>query len=420
MTPWHVALIQGIDDFALLWVPALIFSLFRRPVLDPREWAAVSLLYAPVCTGLALARPAGFAERTDSKRSLLLDTVRGAGTLLVCAFHFLFDLVRAGLISREHSFAIDLMPLHSLRFTSETAYGSVQFAVILLIGRTAFGDSVVGPFLFFGLAVVGIFARPFGCLDVGVPFFMLISGATAYLQSFRVRSFWFNAALLAAVSIVVTVVTYFTERDKFVRFGVVHCFFIVTVVCAPFRRAPRAAAVVGTLTFFAAAKRIPYPFAIEELPGSIFQEKGFDYTSWLDMVPMYLLGIAGASRLPLYRKFKMPFERFLLVVGRNSLLVYCAHRVYGFLGGNLIAFTMKVVLEGNSLAGKELGARVWAAKDLKAGDLLIALNGTLGTVVREYSAAQGLLTVQFDERADGVSSPINLRPYQIRAPTLEA
>ena len=111
------------------------------------------------------------------------------------------------------------------------------------------------------------------------------------------------------------------------------------------------------------------------------------------------------------RKVKMYF------LSDSLYCIYCTHRIYGFLAANFLAFTMKVMLEGSSLAGYELGARVEASKDLFAGDELLARNGTLGTIVKEYTVSARMMTVQFDSPSDRV---IHLRSYQIRLPTLEA
>ena len=70
------------------------------------------------------------------------------------------------------------------------------------------------------------------------------------------------------------------------------------------------------------------------------------------------------------------------------------------------------------VGGWAMGARVAAAGDLHAGEALICLAGTLGSVVGEYSACR--LTVHFDARADGCECAINLLPAEIRSPNLES
>lgn len=71
--------------------------------------------------------------------------------------------------------------------------------------------------------------------------FLFLSGVSlelAHAKQIRWRAFWQRFAMIACAALLVTIATYFAVGTSFVRFGILHCLALSSLLALPFLRAP--------------------------------------------------------------------------------------------------------------------------------------------------------------------------------------
>lgn len=176
--------------------------------------------------------------------------------------------------------------------------------------------------------------------------FLFLSGISlelAHHRGVRWRAFTRRLAVIILAAAAVSLVTAITFGDTYVRFGILHCIAVASVIALPFTRWPLAAAAAAAL----------FVLTLPQWAGS----QGFDGQVWLwtglgtpdhgsvDYVPlapwagMTLFGVAVSKLFRTARlwdrlsalRARGPAGRFTRFIGRHSLPVYLLHQpaLYG-------------------------------------------------------------------------------------------
>jgi uncharacterized membrane protein len=165
-----------------------------------------------------------------------------------------------------------------------------------------------------------------------------VSLALAHPQGLRWRAFARRLATIAGAALLVTVATFFADRDEPIYFGILHCIALSSLVAAPFVGAPAwAALAAGALALGA-----PLIVASDSFnsPALVWLGLGTAAPMTLDWRPLLpwagvvLLGLALA-RACLLRLARWPWTRWrpaaipgraLAFAGRHSLAIYLVHQ----------------------------------------------------------------------------------------------
>jgi uncharacterized membrane protein len=135
--------------------------------------------------------------RTETGRLAVLDLARGVAIVAMAIYHFSWDL---------------------------SWFAFVGWDVGGAPGWRTFAVSIAASFLI----LVGV------SLDL------------AHHKEIRWRSFWKRFALIAASAACVSIGTHFAFGDSFVRFGILHCIAVSSLIALPFTRLPLLYALVGS------------------------------------------------------------------------------------------------------------------------------------------------------------------------------
>jgi uncharacterized membrane protein len=228
-----------------------------------------------------------------SARDPRLDTARGAAVIAMVLYHLVWDLAFFGLI--------------------DPAYGTAP-------GFRRLGATIAGSFLFIsGMALV------------------LARRSTPDDAAFRTKALR-RLAIVAGAAALVSLGTWFVMGDRFVRFGILHCIALSTLLALPFLRAPFWAALLAAIACLALPWLIDAPvFAKGWL---LWLGLSWQTPSMVDYVPVFpfagmtLLGVAAgqviASPPPAEPR---QGNGLLQKLGRWSLPIYLIHQpvLYGAL-----------------------------------------------------------------------------------------
>jgi uncharacterized membrane protein len=196
---------------------------------------------------------------------------------------------------------------------------------------------------FFGLANVGLLEQHWGWTAFvrTIPAsFLTIAGISLYIahgNGIRWRAFWWRFGILVAAAMLITVVSYFTDPEAMIWFGILHCIAVSSLIGLAFLRAPLiivlAAAVLALIGPWFATPALNAPALLflglgsEEPPSN-------DYNPLFPWLAFLLLGIALARVLRPYaanaawtkwRPDHAP-SRLLAAAGRHSLIIYLLHQ----------------------------------------------------------------------------------------------
>ncbi|MCX2721688.1 heparan-alpha-glucosaminide N-acetyltransferase [Roseibium salinum] len=233
-------------------------------------------------------------DAMPSARLAVLDFARGFAVVTMAVYHLSWDL---------------------------SWFGFVDWQVAQGIGWRTFAAAIAGSFLF----LAGI------SLDL------------AHHKGIRWKAFLRRLAIIVAAAGAVSLATYFTFGDSFVRFGILHSIAASSLVALPFVRAQAwiaaaAAAFVLTLPLWARS------FVFN---GQLWLWTGLgtpDYGSvdYVPLTPWAGVTLAGLAVSKLFRtsgiwqrlsvfQLSDPFGRFTRLVGRHSLSIYLLHQpvLYG-------------------------------------------------------------------------------------------
>jgi uncharacterized membrane protein len=229
-----------------------------------------------------------------STRLAVLDLARGLAVVAMAIYHFSWDL-------------------------SWFAY--VDWPVAQGSGWRIFAASIAGSFLF----LAGI------SLDF------------AHHKGIRWQAFWRRLVVIVAAAAAVSAVTYFTFGDTFVRFGILHCIALSSLIALPFTRLPvflagLAAALVFSLPFWAVSPAFDGQVWLWTGLGT----PGFASVDYVPLAPWAGVTLAGVAVSKIFRKFDLwqkvsgltfsrPPGRLTRFLGRHSLAVYLLHQplLYG-------------------------------------------------------------------------------------------
>lgn len=176
--------------------------------------------------------------------------------------------------------------------------------------------------------------------------FLFLSGVSlvlAHSGGIRWRSFGKRLAIIVAAAAAVSVITYFTFGQTYVRFGILHAIAASSVIALPFVRLPLIAAYAGAALVFS----LPFWASHPVFDGQALLWTGLGKPAYgsVDYVPLApwaaatLLGVAIAKTpgvLSLLRRhasgpYKGYIGRLLVFCGRWSLVIYLLHQpiLYG-------------------------------------------------------------------------------------------
>ncbi len=214
-----------------------------------------------------------------------------------------------------------------------------------------------------GLALIGMGAyhsiwdlAHFGFVGAGLPFsapmrlladlvagsFLALVGASlalAHPEGLRAKAFARRLARIVAAAALVTIATFFLDRDEPVYFGVLHCIAAASLIAAPFVGAPvwaalaAGAAALAAPYFFAAAAAFNSP-ALVWLGLGTTPPRTLDWRPLLPWAGVALVGLAlaralmprlTASAAARWRPASL-IGRALAFAGRHSLAIYLLHQ----------------------------------------------------------------------------------------------
>lgn len=237
--------------------------------------------------------PAGVKDQSGS-RILVLDLARGIAVVAMIIYHLSWDL---------------------------SWFAFVSWPVAESDGWRSFAISIAASFLFFA----GV------SLDL------------AHHKKIRWPSFWKREVVIVAAAICVSIGTYFAFGENFVRFGILHCIAVSSLIALPFIRLPLVVSASLGAVFIA----LPNITTFSSFDGDLLLWTGLGEPAIasVDYVPLFpwtgaaLLGVAASK---LSRKFALneqlsklplqgPIGQSLRWMGRRSLPIYLLHQplLYG-------------------------------------------------------------------------------------------
>ncbi|KZM47633.1 heparan-alpha-glucosaminide N-acetyltransferase [Labrenzia sp. OB1] len=229
-----------------------------------------------------------------STRLAVLDLARGLAVVAMAVYHLSWDL---------------------------SWFGFVTWPVAQGDGWRIFAALIAGSFLF----VAGI------SLDL------------AHHTGIRRQAFLRRLVIVIAAAAAVSLVTWFTFGDSFVRFGILHCIAISSVIALPFTRWPlwtaaAAAAFVLSLPLWASS----YVFNGQLWLWTGLGTPDFGSVDYVPLAPWAGATLSGVALSKLFRRAQVweklsairatdPAGRFIRFIGRHSLPIYLLHQpvLYG-------------------------------------------------------------------------------------------
>lgn len=192
---------------------------------------------------------------------------------------------------------------------------------------------------FFGLADLGVtehvlwtgFARAIAAGFLALVGIGLVLG---HGNGVKPRPFLRRLALIVAAAAAITVVSYLTDPDGIIWFGILHCIAVSSVLGLPFLNLPTIAVIAAGMAAIAAPQFLTSPvfdgpawlwlgLASNVIPSN-------DYNPLLPWFGYVLLGIAFARIVPPPRRPRWrpaaAIPRGLCYAGRHSLIVYLVHQ----------------------------------------------------------------------------------------------
>jgi len=227
------------------------------------------------------------AAASPRARLPLLDAARGIAVAAMVVYHFSWDLRYFGYIA------------------SEVEDG---------LGWRIFAHAIAGSFLF----IVGV------------------SLVLASRRGIDWRRYLKRLGVIVASALAITIATWFTFRETFIFFGILHNIALASVLGLAFLRAPVAVTIAAAIFCFVAPFFLASPifdhWALVWIGLSTTLPRTNDFVPLLPWFGAVLLGIAAAElwpRLGLDRRMDWSAVQIpapLLFVGRHSLLIYLLHQ----------------------------------------------------------------------------------------------
>lgn len=196
---------------------------------------------------------------------------------------------------------------------------------------------------FFGLADLGVTVHPLWIAfarTIAASFLALVGVSLVLANRAGIRwpAFLRRLAILAAAAGAITVMSYFSDPDGIIWFGILHCIAVSSLLGLAFLRAPLWIVIAAAAACVAAPSFLASPFfnthgwlwlglATEPIPSN-------DYNPLLPWFGAVLAGI-GAARIVLPHATDAAWARWqpgsaiarmLALIGRHSLLFYLVHQ----------------------------------------------------------------------------------------------
>lgn len=224
-----------------------------------------------------------------------------------------------------------------------TAPGALRIGAIDGLRGAALWLMIVYHFSFdlnwFGFTRADFDHDPFwlGFRGVIVSSFMLLVGLSLLLArraGVTRRHFWRRIALIAFCAILVSVASYVTFPQTFITFGILHCIALASVLAWPATRFPLAA-LAGGVAIVVIGNVVKLPLFdtpwLQWLGLMTHKPPTEDYVPLLPWLGVVMIGIAVGHLLSLrqfhpLRPLSKVTPRWLLWLGRHSLLVYMLHQ----------------------------------------------------------------------------------------------
>jgi len=205
--------------------------------------------------------------------------------------------------------------------------GMVVFHVTLdlaMFGHLPANITFTGPWPAFARLVAGSF--------------LFLAGVSLWLahgRGLRWPAFWRRFAVIAAAAAAVSVGTYVGMGQAWVRFGILHCIALGSLVALPTLRLPPLVTLMIAAAVVAAPSFLAYPAF--NPPWLLWTGLATEMSWAVDYVPLLpwlapmLAGIAAARLMaPLWPRLRDPSPshvvRLLGWPGRHSLAIYLAHQ----------------------------------------------------------------------------------------------
>jgi uncharacterized membrane protein len=220
-------------------------------------------------------------------RVAAIDIARGLALLGMGAYHLTWDLAYFGLVPPNVPFTPEM------RIVSHT----VASAFLLLVG---------------------------------------VSLALAHQDGFRPRAFWRRLATVAGAALLLSVVTYFIDKDEPILFGILHCVAASSLLAAPLIGAPAwtvlaAAAVALVAPLLVTSEAFNSPALVWLGLGTV-APPSLDWRPLFPWAGVVFAGLALArisrssfAQLALWRPARIP-GRAIAFAGRHSLAIYLIHQ----------------------------------------------------------------------------------------------
>lgn len=167
--------------------------------------------------------------------------------------------------------------------------------------------------------------------------FLLLVGSSLLLArraGITRRRFWRRIALIAFCAILVSVASYVTFPRTFITFGILHCIAVASVLAWPATRFPRLALLAG-IAIVAVGNVVTLPLFdnpwLQWLGLTTHKPATEDYVPLLPWLGVVMIGIALGDWLSIrqfrpLRPLSRVAPRWLIWLGRHSLLVYIVHQ----------------------------------------------------------------------------------------------
>jgi uncharacterized membrane protein len=219
-----------------------------------------------------------------------LDMARGAAVIAMVIYHFSWDLAAFGLIDPS----------------TATAPGFRRL-----------GATIAGAFLMIaGVALA------------------LSRAANPDDAAFRAK-FLKRLGIILAAAALVSLGTWFAMNERFVRFGILHCIAVSSLIALPFLRLPAWAAALAAAVILVVPWLVDWPGfshpALLWLGLAARVPTMVDYVPVLPFTAMMLLGVTAARSGLWAANAEAAYDSFLAKLGRWSLPIYLIHQpiLYG-------------------------------------------------------------------------------------------
>jgi len=150
--------------------------------------------------------------------------------------------------------------------------------------------------------------------------FMLCVGASLYLSGASGVHFWKRQARLGLTAVLVSACTFFTVRDYWVYFGVLHCIFFASLLLIPLARRPAVSGIFGIVIIAAW-----WAGVLAELPPRL-TESTLDYAPIIPWLGAAMLGVPFGAILSQHSDWGNDGISVLSWLGRHALIIYIVHQ----------------------------------------------------------------------------------------------